>query len=258
MSVLSSGALASLSRWTALAVLLAAGWPTLPCARAQPPQAPSGFVSLFNGRDLDGWDGDPALWSVQDGAIVGRRVIALKPDQGNTFLIWGGGRPANFELRATFRLRSMNPTGWANSGIQYRSRVVDTRHWVVRGYQADMDGSGRYVGQLYEEGYRGFLALPGHRVRVTSGPQGAPIITQLGMTADPVSILAAIHRDGWNQYIVMAEGNHLRQYFNGILSADVTDLDTPNAAASGVIALQLHAGLPMMVEFKDIYLRTLP
>jgi len=225
---------------------------------AQSPPSDPQFVSIFNGKDLTGWDGDPKLWSVEDGAIVGRRVKAERPDKGNTFLIWTGGRPGNFELRAAFRLLSDNATGWANSGIQYRSRVVDPVHWVVRGYQADMDGSGKYVGQLYEEGFRGFLALPGQRVRITPGIGLKPHIEVLGRTADPAAILAAIQKQGWNEYVIIAEGNHLRQYFNGILSADVVDLDQANAAESGVIALQLHAGLPMTVEFKDILLKTLP
>ncbi len=239
----------ALTLLVALALLLAAG-----SAGAQEP----GFISLFNGRDLANWDGNPLLWSVQDGVIVGRRVIAEKPDKGNTFLIWKGGRPANFELRASFRLLSNNGTGWANSGIQYRSRVVDPEHWVVRGYQADMDGSGKYVGQLYEEGYRGFLALPGQRVRITGGEGGKPRIDVLGQTAEPAAIRAAIRAQGWNTYVIIAEGNHLRQYFNGLLTAEATDLDQANAAASGVIALQLHAGLPMTVQFKDILLKPLP
>ena len=244
--------LAATPIWALLAVLAA----PLAAADLGPPDPQ--FVSLFNGKDLSNWDGNPQLWSVKDGAIVGQRVIAEKPDKGNTFLIWKGGRPKNFELRASFRLLSDNATGWANSGIQYRSRIVDPAHWVVRGYQADMDGSGKYVGQLYEEGYRGFLALPGQRVRVKSGEDGKPHIEVLGATADPAAILAAIHKQGWNEYVIIAEGNHLRQFFNGIPSADVTDLDRPNAAESGVIALQLHAGLPMTVQFKDIFLKTLP
>jgi hypothetical protein len=226
-------------------------------ARASDEAAAAGFVSLFNGKDLSNWDGDPKLWSVEDGAIVGRRVTADKGEQRNTFLIWKGGDVANFELHASFRLLSNNDKGWANSGIQYRSRVVDPANWVVRGYQADMDGSGGYVGQLYEEGYRGFLALPGQRVRVTN-VDGLPHVEVLGATADPAAILAGIHRQGWNEYVVIAEGNHLRQFVNGIPTADAIDLDPANAAKSGVLALQLHEGLPMTVEFKNILLKTLP
>jgi len=189
--------------------------------------------------------------------ITARRLVAERPGYGNTFLIWTGGEVKNFELHASFRLMSGNSTGWANSGIQYRSRVVDPANWVVRGYQADMDLTRPYTGQLYEEGYRGFLALPGQRVRITTGP-GKPQIEVLGATADPAAVKAAFHRDGWNEYVIIAEGNHLRQFLNGVLTADATDLDEPNAATAGVLALQLHAGLPMSVQFKNILLKTLP
>lgn len=238
----------------AWAVAVAAAALLLPRGSAA---AEPGFVPLFNGHDLSGWEGDPALWSVQDGVIVGQRVKAERADKGNTFLIWKGGVLRNFELRASLRLLSENSAGWANSGIQYRSRVVDPAHWVVRGYQADIDTSGRYVGQIYEEGYRGFLALPGQRVRITDG--GAkPHLEVIGATADPAAIRASYHLGGWNEYIIIAEGHHLRQYFNGLLSAEAVDLDAPHAAEAGVLALQLHAGLPMRVEFRDIRLKTLP
>jgi hypothetical protein len=120
-----------------------------------------------------------------------------------------------------------------------------------------MDLTRPYTGQLYEEGYRGFLALPGQRVRITSG-EGKPKIEVLGATAEPAMILAANHKQDWNEYVIIAEGNHLRQFLNGVLTADAVDLDEPNAAKSGVLALQLHAGLPMTVQFKDILLKTLP
>jgi hypothetical protein len=134
---------------------------------------------------------------------------------------------------------------------------VDPANWVVRGYQADMDLTRPYTGQLYEEGYRGFLALPGQRVLITPG-DGKPHIAVLGATADHAAVLAANHRQDWNEFVVIAEGNHLRQYLNGVLTADVTDRDEAHAARAGVIALQLHAGLPMTVQFKDILLKTLP
>jgi len=233
----------------ALALVLAG------CAQAPGPGA--GFVSLFNGKDLAGWDGNPKFWSVEDGMITARRFTAEAPGKGNTFLIWTGGVVRNFELHATVRLLTGNSKGWANSGIQYRSRVVDPANWVVRGYQADMDLTRPYTGQLYEEGYRGFLALPGQRVRITPG-EGKPHIEVLGATADPAAILAANHRQDWNDFVVIAEGNHLRQYLNGVLTAEAIDLDPAHAATSGVLALQLHAGLPMTVQFKNILLKTLP
>lgn len=226
-------------------------------ALAQTNQADPGFIRIFDGRSLFGWEGDPALWSVQHGAIVGRRVTAKKPGEGNTFLIWTGGLVRNFELRASFRMLPENAQNWANSGIQYRSRVVDPQHWVVRGYQADMDESGRYVGQIYEEGYRGFLALPGQRVRITDGGD-KPKIEILGETAPAAAVKSAYHPLAWNVYDIVADGTHIRQYVNGVLTAEAFDLDGPHAAQSGVVALQLHAGLPMAVEFRNIYLKTLP
>jgi hypothetical protein len=242
--------------WRASATLALASTLVLLPARGAAPLG-TGFVSLFNGRDLSNWDGNPQLWSVQDGVIVGQRVLAERPDEGNTFLIWKGGDVRNFELHASFRLLSENSAGWANSGIQYRSRVVDPAHWVVRGYQADMDMSGKYVGQIYEEGYRGFLALPGQSVRITTG-DAKPHLEILGATADPAAIRAAYRRGGWNEYVIIAEGDRLRQYVNGVLTAEAVDLDAPHAAAAGVLALQLHAGLPMRVEFKDLFYQPLP
>lgn len=224
---------------------------------AQAPAAEAGFVSLFNGHDLAGWDGNPQLWSVQDGAILGRRVKAERPDKGNTFLIWQGGLVRNFELHAAFRLMAENDRHWANSGIQYRSQVIDPVHWVVRGYQADMDESGGYVGQIYEEGYRGFLAQPGQSVRVLPG-ESTPFIALLGRTASPEEVRNAYHRDDWNEYVILAQGHHIRQWLNGVLTAEVDDWDTNHAATWGVLALQLHAGLPMAVEFKNIELKVLP
>jgi hypothetical protein len=214
------------------------------------------FSSLFSGTDLSGWKGDSALWSVRDGAITGQ-TTAEHPAKGNTFLVWQGGDVNNFELHAAFRLVANNEKNFANSGIQYRSRVVDATNWVVAGYQADMDGDGKYVGMLYEEKGRGILATPGQQVRITPA-EGKPKIEITGVTAPPADIAAAIHPGDWNEYVIIAEGNHLRHFINGRLTADVTDLDSANAAKSGVLALQLHAGLPMTVQFKNIRLKVLP
>src|ERR1035437_10270663 len=114
-----------------------------------------GFVPIFNGISLDGWDGDPRYWRVENHEIVGE-VTAEAPLKQNSFLIWRGGRPANFELKAEFRL---NPLG--NSGINYRSDEVPGTKWLMSGYQADIDGPNRYTGQNYEERARTFLAPRG-------------------------------------------------------------------------------------------------
>lgn len=215
-----------------------------------------GFRSLFNGDDLAGWKGNPAFWSVVDGAITGR-TTADKPAKGNTFLVWQGGDVKNFELRAMFRLVANNEKNFANSGIQYRSRVIDPAEWVVAGYQGDMDGEGKYIGMLYEEKGRGILAKPGEQVRITTA-EGKTKIEVTGETTPREEITAAIRLGDWNEYTIIAEGNHLRHFVNGKLTADITDLDAANAAQSGVLALQVHAGLPMTIQFRDIRLKVLP
>jgi hypothetical protein len=223
-------------------------------AGAQP--AEKDFRSLFNGSNLAGWKGDDAFWSVIDGAITGQ-TTAERPAKGNTFLIWQGGDVKNFELRAEFRLLPNNDKNFANSGIQYRSKVVDAPNWVVAGYQADMDGEGKYIGMLYEEKGRGIVAMPGQQVRISAGGE-KPKIDVIGVTTPPADIVAAIRRSDWNEYVIIANGNRLRHFVNGLPTADVTDVDEKLAANSGVLALQLHAGPPMTVQYRKIRLKVLP
>ena len=223
----------------------------------------AGFKDIFNGKDLAGWEGLTTFWSVKDGVITGQ-TTAANPTKGNTFLVYRGGEPANFELRAQFRLTGQNTAKFGNSGIQYRSKVVDAAGFVVAGYQADIDLSGRYAGMLYEEKGRGILMGPGEKIRV--GPTAADPASKKKKTAveklpgatPPAEILAAYKIGEWNDFVIIAEGNHLRHFLNGKLTADVTDTDATLAPQAGVIALQLHAGQPMPIEFKNLRLKTLP
>jgi hypothetical protein len=229
--------------------------------------ADSGFKSLFNGKDLSGWDGDKNFWSVRDGALTGQ-TTAAKPVEANTFLVWQGGEPANFELRLKFRLTAQNEKNWANSGVQYRSKLVDAAKFVVGGYQVDIDSAGKYTGMLYEERGRGILMAPGQKIRV--GPPEAVADTKkakgkakskidvVTTVTSPEEIKAAYKLGDWNEFVIIARGNHVQHFLNGKLTADVTDLDPAAAPKSGVIALQLHKGDPMTVQFKDIQLKTLP
>ncbi len=199
--------------------------------------------SLFNGKDLAGWKGLPQFWSVQDGAIVGE-TTAENPTKGNTFLIWQGGEPGDFEITCRVRFRGNN------SGLQYRSSVVDEANFVLAGYQADLHPSQNYFGMLYGEklGKRGIIAQRGQRVEV--GPDGSAKV--LGEVGDKAEL-----RDWeWNSLRVVAVGDRLVHQVNGVTTADITD-QHPEALAKGVIGLQLHAGPPMRVEFKDIRLRKL-
>ncbi len=215
-----------------------------------------GFKSLFNGKDLTGWAGRPQHWSVEDGAITGTTTKET-PAQGNNFLVARDGDKdlvvGNFELRCSFKF-----TGdWGNSGVQYRS--VALPNFVVHGYQADMEVGPNYTGILYEEGGRGILATRGQKVVIQADPAdpNKPKIEVVGSLGDPKEMGAAIDPHQWNDYVIIAQGNHLQQFINGRQTIDVVDEQTAKAAKSGILALQLHAGSPMKVQFKNIRIKTL-
>ncbi len=201
-----------------------------PLPAQSPALPPRTFMDLWNGKDLSQWEGSGDFWSVRDGAITGR-TTAAHPAAGNTFLVWKGGSVEDFELRLKVRIVADNARGWANSGVQYRSRLVDSANWVVAGYQADLDAGGTYTGGLYEERGRGILAAP--------------------------KVHAALAPGQWNDYVILVQGNRHRFYVNGKLTTDTVDWDETRAARSGLLALQLHAGPPMTVQFKDLQLRRL-
>jgi len=212
----------------------------------------AGFQSIFNGQDLAGWEGNPKLWSVKDGAITGQ-TTAENPAPGNTFLIWTNGTVADFELRCSFKLVPGDAKGFANSGIQYRSKVTDPRQWVVGGYQADMEAGPSYTGILYEERFRGIMALRGEKVLWTKDDK-KQVIGSVGTAAE---IEASVKKGQWNDYVIIARGNHLQQFVNGKPTVDITDECEAKRALSGILALQLHAGPPMMAQFKNLRLKKL-
>jgi len=211
-----------------------------------------GFQSLFNGKDLTGWDGNPKLWSVKDDAITGQ-TTAENPAKGNTFLIWTNGTPGNFELRCSFKLVPGDDKGFANSGIQYRSRIFDPANWVVGGYQADMEAGPNYTGILYEERIRGIMAQRGEKVVWTEDDKKQVV----GSVGDAKDIEASLKKGDWNTYVIIAKGNHLQQFVNGKQTVDVTDDCSAKRAMNGLIALQLHAGSPMMAQFKNLRIKML-
>lgn len=206
--------------------------------------ADDGVQCLFDGKTLEGWEGKTQFWSVQDGAITGQ-TTADNPTKGNTFLIWRGGTVADFELTLKFRIVGHN------SGIQYRSVELDD--FVVSGYQADfMDGE-KFIGILYEEKGRGILAVRGQQVVIQADGKKEVV----GTTCDEKKMLAAVKWQDWNEYVITAKGNHLVQKINGFTTVDVTDNQVDKRRMKGILALQLHAGQPMLVQFKDIQLRVL-
>jgi hypothetical protein len=225
-----------------LAALLTLGAIAAPA----PGGADEGFVSLFNGKDLSGWRGDARHWSVADGTITGTTTPATLL-KSNTFLIWEGGKPSDFELRLSYRIVG------GNSGVQYRSRVLDDRAFVVSGYQADIDSSGQFTGINYEERGRGVLAQRGEKVEIAR--DGTKRVA--AVLGDKDALHRKVKNEDWNEYVIIARGNHLRHIINGVPMSEVIDHQTEKAAKSGVIALQLHQGPPMTVQFKDIRLKEL-
>ncbi len=211
---------------------------------------------LFNGKTLAGWEGNPDLWSVQDGVITGK-TTAEKPVAGNTFLVWKGGDVADFEITFKYKMTPGDEKKSVNSGLQFRSKVVDEKNFVVAGYQADFEYGSKYSGILYEEKGRGILAERGQKVTITQGAEPSkPKIEVTGETGKSDEIQAAINKDDWNEYRVVVKGNHIQQFINGKLTVDVTD-ETAEGAKKGILAFQLHAGPPMQVQFKDILLTEL-
>jgi uncharacterized protein (TIGR03067 family) len=210
------------------------------------------FKKIFNGNDLSGWDGNPDLWSVKDGTILGQTTLK-KPAKGNTFLIWTNGVVADFEFRCSFRIEPGDTNNFANSGIQYRSKILDPQNWVVGGYQADMEAGDTYTGILYEERMpRGIMAQRGEKV-VWNEDCKKEVKGSLGASKE---LLKSIKKKEWNQYVIIAKGNHLQHFINGKQMVDVIDDCKEKGAESGILALQLHAGHPMTVQFRDLQLKS--
>jgi hypothetical protein len=208
----------------------------------------AGFVQLFDGKTLKGWEGDPVHWRVENGTIIGE-VTAQTQMKTNTFLIWRGGTPSDFELKASYRI-----TAGGNSGIQYRSEQLKDLPYVLKGYQADIDGANKYTGLNYEERGRGFLAARGQKVVIETG-QKPTVVGTLG-TSDSLATFIKSN-DQWNEYHLIVKGNHMQHFINGVLMSETTDNDTVNRKFTGLLGLQCHVTPSMKVEFKNILLKNL-
>ena len=208
---------------------------------------------LFNGTDLDGWDGDPRLWSVKDGVIRGETTQENKANR-NTFLIWKGGPLGDFVLKLSFRCNVVN-----NSGVQYRTSMMDPagdNKWRVKGYQHEIRNENQIPnvpGFIYDEGgKRGRICLAGEKATWESdGKKSIEFFLNEQQIKDLVRV------DDWNDVQIIAKGNHIQHYLNGKLYLDFTDNHPELALNKGLLALQLHAGKPMWTEFRDIWLKDL-
>ncbi|TKK71858.1 DUF1080 domain-containing protein [Ilyomonas limi] len=217
-----------------------------------------GFVQLFDGKTLAGWKGDTAVWRVEDGTIIGEITPASTPLKTNTFLIWEGGTPSDFELTWEYRI---SPKG--NSGVQYRSEEVQDVPYALRGYQFDIDGANTYTGQNYEERARAIIAFRGQKVTLPAVTEPVNVLAKNNVWSPSVvtdslgsqdSLKAQIH-DGWNSCRIVAKGNHLQHYVNDVLMCDVTDNDTTNRKMKGLLGLQVHVMPTMKVEYRNIRLK---
>jgi len=228
------------------AILLVLGILSLSCISTVSAAA-DGFETIFNGKDLTGWDGDPRFWSVTDGVIRGQ-TTAENPTKGNTFLVWRDGKLKNFVLKIKFRLENHN------SGVQYRSKELGK--WVIGGYQADILEAQGTVGFLYEERARGWLVSVGDIMVIDENGKKNVV----GKIADTDELIkAGYYKDkDWNEYTIVCRGNHVVHYLNGFQTIELIDNDPKGRMMEGLLALQLHAGPPMTIDFKDISVKHLP
>ena len=209
-----------------------------------------GFKSIFDGKTLKGWNGDPKFWSVQDGAITGK-TTKENPTKGNTFIIWEG-KTGNFDLRLDYKIIG------GNSGIQYRSFKADgPDEWRIGGYQADFEAGDTFSGICYGERFRGILSLRGKKTILTVGDDGK-LKKEVEDFAKDADIAKAIKKEDWNSYRIVARNFNLTHYINGVKTTQVIDRDRKTRRAEGLLALQLHAGPPMNVQFKNIRIKELP
>lgn len=238
-------------RYVRLAALGSLALPGIPVAQeARTPDSTKGFVAIFDGKTLNHWDGDPALWRVEAGTIIGETTPDKRLTQ-NSFLIWRGGTTRDFEFKVDYR---MTPN--ANSGVQYRSVVVpNLGQWVLKGYQADLDGADQYTGQIYEERGRGFLAVRGSFVRMGGAAGGGK--QPIGSFGEDGALKALLKPNDWNSLHIIARGNLIIQLVNGRVMSALLDEDEQGRALEGALGLQIHAGQPMRIEFRNAWFKPL-
>lgn len=202
-----------------------------------------GFTPIFDGKSLKGWKGGGGWWQAKDG-ILQAQSSTEKPCKQNSHLIWTGGTPADFELRAEFKL---SPS--ANSGIQVRSQ---DNEFADSGYQADMEGTGKYVGYLYHPKQH----LVGERgAKVTIAADGKKTVERF---ADAQELGDKIFKkDDWNEYTIIARGPSITIFVNGTKTNELIDHRPEMMPKSGFITLQMHAGPPMKIQFRNLRVKNL-
>jgi hypothetical protein len=248
-----------------LLLIFLIGSGTTDCIAQSKKARKTGFVSIFDGKTLTGWDGDPTYWRVENGNLVGE-ISPTTLLKTNSFIIWRGGQPSDFEFMGEFKI---TPDG--NSGINYRSDQLPDVPFALRGYQADIDGQNRYTGQNYEERKRTTLAYRGQKTTIPAytGPNTPDAVqanvknnawaglTVTGSLGSSDSRKTVIKSEDWNTVHLVVKGNRLQHYVNGVLMSDVTDEDTINGKTSGLLGVQVHVGPPMKVQYRNLMLKQL-
>ena len=222
------------------------------------------FQSIFNGKDFEGWSGDPNYWRVENGILIGE-VTPKTILKRNSFIIYEKEQPENFELKLEYRI-----TNSGNSGINYRSEVIDNVTFALRGYQCDIDGKNKYTGQNYEEKKRTTLAYYGESVTIPQMPDSIPKTNlrknvkkncwqtrTITDTKTKSQLKASIKSNDWNNVHLIINGTKMQHYINGVLFSEVNDLDKVNRSTKGFIGVQVHVGPPMKVEYRNIELKHL-
>ena len=244
-----TASMAFASRWAALKSQSLEPYVPKQSDRPEPADGDEpGFRSMFDGKTLEAWEGDLKYWRVADGIMTGE----ITPEtiiKSNTFIIWRGGEPENFELKVDYRI-----TVGGNSGVNYRSVVVPdnvtpSNRFAMRGYQCDIDGQNRYTGNNYEEKGRLFLSVRGQLTHVT-GTRRPVILSRVGDNQD----LASVITDDWNAVHIIARENMLIHNINSQLMSVVID-DDPKRERKGLIGVQVHVGGPMKVEYRNWRIR---
>src|SRR5262245_19763248 len=233
------------------AILIAAGRQNAPPYTPKQSDRPipiesdeTGFRQIFDGGTLTGWEGNPTYWRAENGSLVGE-ITPQTVIKSNTFIVWRGGRPRDFELKLEYRI---TPAG--NSGINYRSAIVPdpvtpSNAFAMRGYQFDLDGAKRYAGNNYEEKGRLFVGVRGQVTRIVGTPP--PVVLS---TFGDANELASVATDDWNAVHLVIRGNTLVHMLNGRLMSITIDDDVSNRPADGLLGVQVHVGPPMKVEYR--------
>jgi Domain of Unknown Function (DUF1080) len=233
-----------------------------------------GFIPIFDGKTLNNWKGDSTYWRVEDGCLIG----VVTPEtllKRNSFIVWQGQMPENFEIKVEFKV-----SDHGNSGINYRSELIEGQPWAMRGYQADLNGTKEYTGSNYEERRRTTLASRGQKVVIPPMPPTPVDRQSVGTTPGdslqahikdnrwlptivtdslgiPAQLTAVIKDNDWNEYHIVVKGNRMWHYVNGVLMSDVTDNDTANRRLTGLLGVQVHVGPPMRIAYRNFRLKKL-